>query len=122
MTLVDHLKELRRRLLISFIAVGLVTLIVGIWGYHAVFDILRQPYCDVPVSHRSGGAGCDLIFGCQELVDFIAQTCTLRPGDLILTGTPSGVGMGLNPPRFLNSGDTIRIEIESLGVIEHAVG
>src|SRR3954451_9396150 len=62
MTLIDHLKELRRRLLISFIGVGVVTLIVGIWGYHAVFDVLRQPYCDVPVSHRSGGAGCDLIF------------------------------------------------------------
>jgi 2-keto-4-pentenoate hydratase/2-oxohepta-3-ene-1,7-dioic acid hydratase in catechol pathway len=63
----------------------------------------------------------DLIFGCPELVDFIAQTCTLRPGDLILTGTPSGVGMGLDPPRFLSSGDTIRIEIERLGAIEHAV-
>ena len=63
----------------------------------------------------------DLIFGCQELVDFIAQTCTLRPGDLILTGTPSGVGMAMDPPQFLRSGDVVRIEIESLGAIEHAV-
>ncbi len=63
----------------------------------------------------------DLIFGCQELVDFIAQTCTLAPGDLILTGTPSGVGMGLDPPHFLSSGDVVRIEIERLGAIEHAV-
>jgi acylpyruvate hydrolase len=63
----------------------------------------------------------DLIFGCQELVDFIAQTCTLRPGDLILTGTPSGVGMAMDPPQFLRSGDVVRIEIESLGSIEHAV-
>ena len=63
----------------------------------------------------------DLIFGCQELVDFIAQTCTLSPGDLILTGTPSGVGMGMDPPQFLQSGDVVRIEIEQLGVIEHAV-
>jgi 2-keto-4-pentenoate hydratase/2-oxohepta-3-ene-1,7-dioic acid hydratase in catechol pathway len=63
----------------------------------------------------------DLIFGCQELVDFIAQTCTLEPGDLILTGTPSGVGMGMDPPQFLRSGDVVRIEIETLGVIEHAV-
>ena len=62
MTLVEHLKELRRRLLISFIAVGLVSLVVGIWGYHAVFDLLRRPYCHVPVSRRTGGAGCDLIF------------------------------------------------------------
>jgi acylpyruvate hydrolase len=63
----------------------------------------------------------DLIFGCRELVDFIAQTCTLEPGDLILTGTPSGVGMGMDPPQFLHSGDTVRIEIERLGAIEHAV-
>jgi 2-keto-4-pentenoate hydratase/2-oxohepta-3-ene-1,7-dioic acid hydratase in catechol pathway len=63
----------------------------------------------------------DLIFGCQELVDFIAETCTLEPGDLILTGTPSGVGMGMDPPQFLQSGDVVRIEIEGLGTIEHAV-
>jgi acylpyruvate hydrolase len=63
----------------------------------------------------------DLIFDCQSLVDFIAQTCTLSPGDLILTGTPSGVGMAMDPPQFLQSGDVVRIEIESLGSIEHPV-
>jgi 2-keto-4-pentenoate hydratase/2-oxohepta-3-ene-1,7-dioic acid hydratase in catechol pathway len=70
---------------------------------------------------RQDSSTADMIFGCQELVDFIAQTCTLSPGDLILTGTPSGVGMGLDPPRFLESGDLVRIEIERLGSIEHAV-
>jgi acylpyruvate hydrolase len=45
----------------------------------------------------------------------------LQPGDLILTGTPSGVGMAMDPPVWLQSGDTIRIEIESLGEIEHSV-
>jgi acylpyruvate hydrolase len=63
----------------------------------------------------------DLIFDCDTLVDFIAQTCTLRPGDLILTGTPNGVGMAFDPPRFLQSGDVVRIEIELLGSIEHSV-
>jgi len=63
----------------------------------------------------------ELIFGCRELVEFISQTCTLQPGDLILTGTPSGVGIGFDPPRFLRSGDVVRIEIERLGAIEHAV-
>jgi 2-keto-4-pentenoate hydratase/2-oxohepta-3-ene-1,7-dioic acid hydratase in catechol pathway len=63
----------------------------------------------------------DLIFGCDEIVAFIAQTCTLKPGDLILTGTPSGVGQGLDPPQWLQRGDVIRIEIERLGTIEHAV-
>jgi acylpyruvate hydrolase len=70
---------------------------------------------------RQDSNTCDLIFGCRELVDFISQTCTLRPGDLILTGTPNGVGQAFDPPRFLASGDTIRIAIEGLGEIEHSV-
>jgi acylpyruvate hydrolase len=70
---------------------------------------------------RQDSSTSDLIFGCPELVDFIAQTCTLLPGDLILTGTPNGVGMAFDPPRFLSSGDVVRIEIERLGAIEHAV-
>jgi acylpyruvate hydrolase len=70
---------------------------------------------------RQDSSTSDLVFGPQELVDFILQTCTLEPGDLILTGTPSGVGMSMDPRRFLDSGDVIRIEIGSLGAIEHAV-
>lgn len=70
---------------------------------------------------RQDGSTSDLIFGCQELVEFIAQTCSLEPGDLILTGTPSGVGMSMDPRRFLEPGDVVRIEIESLGAIEHAI-
>ena len=70
---------------------------------------------------RQDSRTSDLIFGCQELVDFIAQTCALEPGDLILTGTPSGVGMAMNPPRFLSSGDRVRIAIDGLGAIEHPV-
>jgi acylpyruvate hydrolase len=70
---------------------------------------------------RQDASTSDLIFGPQELVDFISETCTLAPGDLILTGTPSGVGMSMEPRRFLSSGDVVRIEIESLGHIEHAV-
>ena len=62
----------------------------------------------------------DLIFGVPEIVAFICETITLEPGDVILTGTPSGVGMHFDPPRFLGSGDRVRIEIEGLGVIEHA--
>lgn len=63
----------------------------------------------------------NLVFGVAELIDFISQTCTLRPGDLILTGTPGGVGQGMQPPRYLQSGDTIKIEIDQLGSIEHSV-
>jgi 2-keto-4-pentenoate hydratase/2-oxohepta-3-ene-1,7-dioic acid hydratase in catechol pathway len=63
----------------------------------------------------------DLIFGPQELVEFIAQTCTLEPGDVILTGTPDGVGKAFDPPRYLRSGDVVRVEIERLGAIEHRI-
>jgi acylpyruvate hydrolase len=63
----------------------------------------------------------DLIFSCEELVSFISETCTLSPGDLILTGTPNGVGMAQDPPAFLQLGDVVRIEISGLGAIEHPV-
>jgi acylpyruvate hydrolase len=70
---------------------------------------------------RQDARTSDLVFGVAELVAFLAETITLLPGDLILTGTPSGVGMALDPPRFLAAGDVVRIEIEGLGRIEHAV-
>jgi acylpyruvate hydrolase len=70
---------------------------------------------------RQDSSTSNLIFKIPELVAFISATCTFQPGDLILTGTPSGVGMGLDPPRYLASGDVVRIEIERLGAIEHAI-
>ncbi len=63
----------------------------------------------------------NLIFAIPELIEFIAETCTLQSGDVILTGTPGGVGMGLDPPAFLAPGDVVRIEIERLGHIEHLI-
>jgi acylpyruvate hydrolase len=71
---------------------------------------------------RQDSRTSDLIFGPRALVDFIAEAITLEPGDLILTGTPSGVGQAMDPPRFLQEGDVVRCEIESLGVIEHPIG
>jgi 2-keto-4-pentenoate hydratase/2-oxohepta-3-ene-1,7-dioic acid hydratase in catechol pathway len=70
---------------------------------------------------RQESSTANLVFKVDELIDFIGQTCTLRPGDLILTGTPGGVGQGMQPPRYLQSGDAIRIEIDQLGSIEHTV-
>jgi 2-keto-4-pentenoate hydratase/2-oxohepta-3-ene-1,7-dioic acid hydratase in catechol pathway len=70
---------------------------------------------------RQDSSTNDLIFGIDHLIAFISETCTLEPGDLILTGTPSGVGMALDPPQFLQDGDVVRMEIESLGVIEHTI-
>ena len=70
---------------------------------------------------RQDSSTSNLIFTVPQLVEFIAETCTLAPGDLILTGTPAGVGIGLDPQRFLASGDVVRIEIERLGAIEHSI-
>jgi 2-keto-4-pentenoate hydratase/2-oxohepta-3-ene-1,7-dioic acid hydratase in catechol pathway len=70
---------------------------------------------------RQDSTTADMVFGPQQLVDFIAETCTLEPGDLILTGTPQGVGQAMDPPRFLADGDVVRCEVEGLGVIEHRI-
>jgi 2-keto-4-pentenoate hydratase/2-oxohepta-3-ene-1,7-dioic acid hydratase in catechol pathway len=70
---------------------------------------------------RQDATTADLIFGIDELVAFLSETHTLSPGDLILTGTPSGVGVAMDPPQFLESGDVVRIEVEGLGWIEHPV-
>jgi acylpyruvate hydrolase len=70
---------------------------------------------------RQDSSTSNLIFDIPTLVRFISEACTIEPGDLILTGTPSGVGMGLDPPQFLSCGDVVRIEIEGLGAIEHPI-
>src|SRR4051794_39262236 len=70
---------------------------------------------------RQDSTTADLVFGPRALADFIAETCTLEPGDLILTGTPQGVGQAMDPPQFLNDGDVVRCEVEGLGAIEHRV-
>jgi 2-keto-4-pentenoate hydratase/2-oxohepta-3-ene-1,7-dioic acid hydratase in catechol pathway len=63
----------------------------------------------------------DLLFGVPEVLSFIGETCTLRAGDVILTGTPAGVGVAMDPPRFLAVGDEVRIAIEGIGEIAHRV-
>jgi 2-keto-4-pentenoate hydratase/2-oxohepta-3-ene-1,7-dioic acid hydratase in catechol pathway len=70
---------------------------------------------------RQNGSTSDLIFKPQELVDFITEACTLEPGAIILTGTPSGVGEAFKPPKYLQPGDTVRVEVEGLGALEHPI-
>ena len=64
----------------------------------------------------------EMIFGVAEIVSFLSRACTLEPGDLILTGTPWGVGAFRNPPVFLKPGDTVEIEVEGVGVLANNVG
>ncbi len=58
----------------------------------------------------------DFIFNIQHVVSYISQFMTLLPGDIISTGTPFGVGLGLKPPRYLKNGDVVELGIEGLGV------
>jgi len=62
-----------------------------------------------------------LIFPVEALVAYVSGVCTLRPGDLIFTGTPPGVGMARKPPVWLKPGDTIEVEIDGLGVLRNPV-
>ena len=57
-----------------------------------------------------------MIFGCAEIVAYVSRLFTLNPGDVITTGTPPGVGLGMKPPVFLKDGDVMRLGIEGLGV------
>jgi len=63
----------------------------------------------------------DLIFDIPTLIEAISAAITLEPGDVIATGTPAGVGIGFSPPRFLASGDVVRIEVPGIGVLENRV-
>jgi 2-keto-4-pentenoate hydratase/2-oxohepta-3-ene-1,7-dioic acid hydratase in catechol pathway len=68
---------------------------------------------------RQDGRTTDLIFDIPTLIETISRGITLFPGDVIATGTPAGVGMGMKPPRYLKPGDSIRIEVDGIGAIEN---
>lgn len=63
----------------------------------------------------------DLIFNCWEIIEYLTTAFTLEPGDVIVTGTPSGVGMAMKPPAPLQVGDRVKVEIEGLGYIENEI-
>jgi 2-keto-4-pentenoate hydratase/2-oxohepta-3-ene-1,7-dioic acid hydratase in catechol pathway len=63
----------------------------------------------------------NLIFGIDEIISYASQTMTFEPGDLILTGTPAGVGVFRTPPRLLEPGDEVTVEIQGLGALTNPV-
>jgi 2-keto-4-pentenoate hydratase/2-oxohepta-3-ene-1,7-dioic acid hydratase in catechol pathway len=91
------------------------------------------PAADVPDPHAlriralvngevlQDSSTANLVFGIDEVISFASQTVTLEPGDLILTGTPAGVGIFRKPPRLLQSGDEVTIEIERVGSLTNPV-
>jgi 2,4-didehydro-3-deoxy-L-rhamnonate hydrolase len=72
-------------------------------------------WLDVNGARMQKGSTATMIFDVKKLVSYISHFMILEPGDVITTGTPPGVGMGMKPPRFLKAGDTVSLGIEGLG-------
>lgn len=70
---------------------------------------------------RQNDSTDNMIFSINKIISILSKGLTLLPGDIIATGTPYGVGMGLNPPKFLKSGDKIEINIEPIGTLVNTV-
>jgi 2-keto-4-pentenoate hydratase/2-oxohepta-3-ene-1,7-dioic acid hydratase in catechol pathway len=89
-------------------------------------DELRDPH-KLPIKLILNGAAMQdsntdqLIFGVPELIEFLSRTITLEPGDVIATGTPSGVGFGRKPPVYLKPGDEMVVDIEGIGKLNNPV-
>lgn len=67
------------------------------------------------------GSTADMLFGIPELISYVSSLATLQPGDLILTGSPKGIGVNPANPIYMNPGDTVSIKIEGLGVLTNPV-
>ena len=70
---------------------------------------------------RQLGSTSDLIFGVAALIAHLSRFITLEPGDVLLTGTPPGVGAAMSPPRFLSPGDVVEVSVEGIGVLSNAI-
>ncbi len=87
-----------------------------------LLDLADTPIrCWVNDELRQDGNTGLMMFDVPALIEAISAGITLYPGDVIATGTPSGVGAGFDPPRFLRAGDLVRIEIPPIGVLENPV-
>jgi 2-keto-4-pentenoate hydratase/2-oxohepta-3-ene-1,7-dioic acid hydratase in catechol pathway len=70
---------------------------------------------------RQQARASEMVHSIPEQIAHLSIAFTLEPGDVIFTGTPAGVGQGFEPPKFLKAGDTMRVEIDGIGHIEHTV-
>ncbi len=91
---------------------------IGPWLVTA--DEVKDPqalplFCEVSGNMMQKSSTADMIFDCRAIISYISSMMTLMPGDIIPTGTPSGVGLGQKPPRFLQPGDVMRLGVAGLG-------
>lgn len=110
----QHIQWFRGKSLDTFCPMG-PTVMVG--GWPAPFTV----YTRVNGHLRQEGSTSDLIFPIPKLISILSSGMTLLAGDVIATGTPKGVGMGMNPPQFLRKGDTVEITIDPIGTLRNTV-
>jgi 2-keto-4-pentenoate hydratase/2-oxohepta-3-ene-1,7-dioic acid hydratase in catechol pathway len=72
-------------------------------------------YCRVDGQTMQDGSTRTMVYGVAHLVSYLSQFFTLHPGDVISTGTPPGVGLGMKPPRYLKAGEVVELGIQGLG-------
>jgi acylpyruvate hydrolase len=77
--------------------------------------------CRINGVERQRGNTRTLVFGCAELLSYVSTFTQLRPGDVVLTGTPGGVGLGMRPPLLLADGDVVETEIPDIGVLTNTI-
>jgi 2-keto-4-pentenoate hydratase/2-oxohepta-3-ene-1,7-dioic acid hydratase in catechol pathway len=70
---------------------------------------------------RQNGTTHDMLFNIPQIIYHLSRVMTLEPCDIITTGTPSGVGMAMKPQKWLRNGDTVRIEIQGIGILENVI-
>ena len=110
----SHEQWFKGKSLDTFCPIG-PTVLIGGWPvpftiYTKINQVLRQE-----------GSTSDLIFSIPKIIASLSKGMTLFPGDIIATGTPQGVGMGLNPPIFLKKDDVIEITIDPIGTLKNIV-
>ena len=97
---------------------------IGPWIVTA--DEIADPHrlnlrCSVNGEVRQNGNTSELVYDLWDQIAYLSTAFTLDPGDLLATGTPDGVGVAMQPPLFLQSGDVVRCEVEGIGAIENRV-
>lgn len=97
---------------------------IGPWIVTA--DEIPDPHtlgirCYVNGEIRQDSNTSDLVYNLWEQIAYLSTAFTLKPGDLLATGTPSGVGVAMQPPQFLKAGDIVRCEVDKIGAIENKV-
>ena len=77
--------------------------------------------CTVNEETRQDDTTANMVFSVAQIIAFVTEAITLEPGDVIFTGTPPGVGFGMDPKQYLAVGDHVRVEIDGIGTLEHHI-